>query len=581
MLKSSNILLFLCFILLAGGVWRPSESTAASGGTALIADSGVNIRGGPGLSYSIVKQAAKGDRYPILKESGDWLQLNLGGGSTGWVAGWLAVKEAGKKESASVSSGGTVTADGLRVRSNPGTDASVIAVLNKGQKAGIIEKEGNWVRITGSFGNGWVSADFITEGSSKAEAASAAEGTVTGDSLNVRSAPGTQGTVLGKLQSGDRVSIVSDNGSWTEIIFRGNHAWVSSEFISSSKSLSQNSSAGSSAKPSGRLTGTVTAQTLNLRDTSSLNGKVLGSVSKGETYSIIEEKNNWAKIEYKPGSYGWIAAWYLDKSEVSPANGSKPAKGSTITILHNGTNIRKDASTGSSVLQLANAGESFEVLGREKDWYKISLDGKAGYVAGWIVSLSGSSPQIEKPGAELHLQGKTIVLDPGHGGRDNGTTGARGTQEKTVTIKTAQLLYSKLKAAGANVILTRSTDTYIPLSSRVGSASYHNADAFISLHYDSINDKSVRGMTVYYYHGFQKPLAESVHSSLAAQTKLKDRGVRAGDYFVIRENNKNAILLELGYLSNPAEEMLVTSPQYQEAAAAGIYQGLARYFKRY
>ncbi|TYS66195.1 SH3 domain-containing protein [Bacillus infantis] len=581
MLKSSNILLFLCFILLAGGVWRPSESTAASGGTALIADSGVNIRGGPGLSYSIVKQAAKGDRYPILKESGDWLQLNLGGGSTGWVAGWLAVKEAGKKESASVSSGGTVTADGLRVRSNPGTDASVIAVLNKGQKAGIIEKEGNWVRITGSFGNGWVSADFITEGSSKAEAASAAEGTVTGDSLNVRSAPGTQGTVLGKLQSGDRVSIVSDNGSWTEIIFRGNHAWVSSEFISSSKSLSQNPSAGSSAKPSGRLTGTVTAQTLNLRDTSSLNGKVLGSVSKGETYSIIEEKNNWAKIEYKPGSYGWIAAWYLDKSEVSPANGSKPAKGSTITILHNGTNIRKDASTGSSVLQLANAGESFEVLGREKDWYKISLDGKAGYVAGWIVSLSGSSPQIEKPGAELHLQGKTIVLDPGHGGRDNGTTGARGTQEKTVTIQTAQLLYSKLKAAGANVILTRSTDTYIPLSSRVGSASYHNADAFISLHYDSINDKSVRGMTVYYYHGFQKPLAESVHSSLAAQTKLKDRGVRAGDYFVIRENNKNAILLELGYLSNPAEEMLVTSPQYQEAAAAGIYQGLARYFKRY
>ncbi|SID25664.1 Uncharacterised protein [Mycobacteroides abscessus subsp. abscessus] len=70
MLKSSNILLFLCFILLAGGVWRPSESTAASGGTALIADSGVNIRGGPGLSYSIVKQAAKGDRYPILMGCG-------------------------------------------------------------------------------------------------------------------------------------------------------------------------------------------------------------------------------------------------------------------------------------------------------------------------------------------------------------------------------------------------------------------------------------------------------------------------------------------------------------------------------
>ena len=60
---------------------------------------------------------------------------------------------------------------------------------------------------------------------------------------------------------------------------------------------------------------------------------------------------------------------------------------------------------------------------------------------------------------------------------------------------------------------------------------------------------------------------------------MKDRGVRLGDYYVIRENNKKAVLIELGYLSNPTEELLVTSDQYQESAATGIYEGLARYFK--
>lgn len=141
------------------------------------------------------------------------------------------------------------------------------------------------------------------------------------------------------------------------------------------------------------------------------------------------------------------------------------------------------------------------------------------------------------------------------------------------------LAYDKLKAAGAKVFLTRTNDTYVSLSSRVSTAVYKHADAFVSLHYDSSLDRSTRGMTGYYYHADQKQLAESLYSGVIFDTKLENRGVRVGDYYVIRENSQPAVLIELGYLSNPEEEMILDSVGYQENAATGIYDGLAHYFK--
>jgi N-acetylmuramoyl-L-alanine amidase len=107
----------------------------------------------------------------------------------------------------------------------------------------------------------------------------------------------------------------------------------------------------------------------------------------------------------------------------------------------------------------------------------------------------------------------------------------------------------------------------------------NNADAFISLHYDSNLDRSIRGMTGFYYHSYQKALAESIFASTVGQTKLKSRGVRFGDFHVVRENSQKAVLMELGYLSNPEEEMMIKSSEFQENAASGLYDGLARYFK--
>ncbi|MDE3839727.1 N-acetylmuramoyl-L-alanine amidase [Bacillus methanolicus] len=482
---------------------------------------------------------------------------------------------------------GMVTTDGLRVRKGPGTDFKVIGSLNKGQVITILETNENWAKIQTSFGVGWVAKEYVSFQTTnlaitdKPPVSKKNNGKITINSLNVRSSPSLHGSIIGKLQRGEEVTVLSQRGDWTEISFSGKSAWISSEYVLVEKKGSKKKSTTQLSSNLAGVIGTVTATTLTVRDKGNLNGNIIGSVSKGQSFQIDEEINNWAKIEWKPGKFGWVANWFLDKTE---AGGNKSegqnVKNSTLTIIHNGTNLRKSPSAHSEIVRRANEGETFQIVSLQNDWYEIRLqNGTTAFVAGWIVSVKGNTPQVEKPGADMHLKNKTIVLDPGHGGRDNGTTGIRGTLEKQVTLKTAKLLYDKIKASGANVILTRNDDTYISLSSRVSTAKYHNADAFISIHYDSIKDRSIRGITSYYYHSFQKPLAASVHLATISQTKMKDRGVRFGDYHVLRETNKNAILLELGYLSNPAEEMLVTSEQYQESVSSGIFQGLARYFK--
>jgi N-acetylmuramoyl-L-alanine amidase len=572
------ILLLVCFTLFFG-VFLPQDKGVAANDTVTIAENTVNVRNGPGLSYQLVKQVNRGDKFTIVKEQGDWIQIQLSAAKTGWVANWVVTKATNGTTAVGSNSSTKKTAeantDQLRVRTGPGTNFRIIGYLNMGQAVSIIDDNENWIKISGGFGEGWVAREYLdfnnksTNTSSKENNESIGTGKVT-DTLNVRDEPSTAGEVIGKLAKGTSISIYSKKNNWIEIKYANQSAWISGDYVQIGTENEQ-------SKPANGTMGTVTASTLSVRSDSSLNSEVIGSITKGQKFTILEEKNNWYKIEYKPGIIGWAAGWYFNKDKAST---TELAKDSKVTILHNGTNIRKDPTVQSIVLQRANEGQSFPISSVQNDWYEINLpNGTKGFIAGWLVTTNGTGPGIDKLGAESYLSSKTIVIDPGHGGIDTGATGAGGTLEKELTLRTARLLSDKLKAAGANVFLTRTSDTFLPLPSRVRLASVHRSDAFISLHYDSNLDRSVRGTTGYYYHSYQKKLAEYVFNSTNAETRLKSRGVRSGDYHVVRENKRQAVLMELGYLSNSAEEMTLTSGQFQENAATGLYNGLARYFK--
>lgn len=389
--------------------------------------------------------------------------------------------------------------------------------------------------------------------------------TVDTEVLNIRSGPSLSYPIVQKGRRGESYNLLQTEGDWFEIqLSNGKKGWIASWLVKTvNKETSQSS-------------GTVTVDRLNLRSDPSLSSAIIKKINSGEQVKIIESSSDWLKV-LSGEEEGWVSRKYVQlNTEKVDSNHSE-----MITILHNGTNLRSQPTIHSNIVARSNSGDTYNVLGKENDWYKVQLtNGDTAYVASWIVSTTvqvktKKSNEKSKSG----LKGKNIVIDPGHGGVDSGTIGFIGTLEKNVTLRTAKLLYEKLTNAGANVFLTRVDDRFVPLPTRVGMSEINQADAFISLHYDSINDQSVTGHTTYYYHSLQKLLALDINEGITDQIQIENRGVRFGDFHVIRENTQPAVLLELGYLSNPAQEAAINSNQYQELISTGIYKGLEEYFK--
>ncbi len=180
---------------------------------------------------------------------------------------------------------------------------------------------------------------------------------------------------------------------------------------------------------------------------------------------------------------------------------------------------------------------------------------------------------------EKNLKGKTIVIDPGHGGKDVGAIGQSGTFEKDVTLTLAKNLQRGLeKKTGATVILTRDKDVTMSLKDRVDLAKTMNANLFISIHFDAFTSNEVNGITTYYNKEADRSLAALIHRHLFKQDMgTRDRGVGFGDYFVLRENTKPSILLELGYISNAEVEKRINSQTYQTQASTAIVEGVIEY----
>ena len=541
----------------------------------------LNVRETNSTTGAVVTQVRNGERYEVLERKGDWIKIKVSNSLQGWVAGFLVTSVKGVSATTptanqSTGTNGTITTDGLRVRSGPGTNHSVVTVLSNNTKVAVLETKENWVKIRFNSHEGWISKDFISveqknDSSSIPSSTSNETIEITANSLNVRSESNTTSTVVGKLQKGNRVTVLSKKNNWYQISHNSIKGWIHEDFTKIVTSGSQSSAVTS------KQSATVTASSLNVRDSGSLNGKVTGSLTKGSKVSVLREINNWSEIEFNNGKKGWVAGWYLEKID----NPSTPnTVNGNVVVLHNGTNIRKAPNTNSVVVARANARDQFQIIGLEKDWYKISLkDGSEAFIAGWIVQTLGNVPTINRTGGSSPLKNKTIVIDAGHGGKDVGAIGVSGAYEKDITIRTAKLLYDKLVAAGATVQMTRMNDTSISLRDRVQVAHRHKADAFISIHYDSIDIPSVRGTTTYYYTNESKKLAENIHQTLIQSTNLRDRKVNKGNFLVLRENRQPSVLLELGYISNREEEAIILGADYQNKAATAIFQGLLQHFR--
>ena len=203
------------------------------------------------------------------------------------------------------------------------------------------------------------------------------------------------------------------------------------------------------------------------------------------------------------------------------------------------------------------------------------------------------------------MKPKIVVIDAGHGGDDPGAVGwvnhtpdIKPRQEDVQNLMIAKHIAAELDSRGYYVTMTRTVDRHMSLMERVEFANKLNPDVVISIHRDASNSPNAQGMhTAYHALAPGKPskqglkLAKCLQKHVSLRTGLKDNGVRSRPAFrdgkqvesslmILRDTNAPAALMELGFMSNPTEELLVDNPEFIRAVAVGVVEALDEYFSR-
>lgn len=183
-----------------------------------------------------------------------------------------------------------------------------------------------------------------------------------------------------------------------------------------------------------------------------------------------------------------------------------------------------------------------------------------------------------------------VMLDAGHGGEDFGThsLGNPKYQEKYLNMSTTTMVKNFLQQFGFEVMMTRSDDTFIALDKRALFANEQKPRVFVSIHFNSAPSQDAEGIEVFYYKdegnksrtNQSKVLAKAILDKTVQNTQAKSRGVKHGNYAVIRETNMPAALIEGGFLTNAGEMEKIKSAAYLKSLALGIAQGIQEYLAK-
>ncbi|MBP2024023.1 cell wall-associated NlpC family hydrolase [Clostridium punense] len=230
-------------------------------------------------------------------------------------------------------------------------------------------------------------------------------GVVIADALNVRSSGNTSSSVLGKLYSGDNITIIESVNGWHKINFQNKVGWVYGEFVETKKTI----------KNTSNKTGTITADSLNIRSGAGTSFSILGSLKSGAKIDIIDSANGWFQISYN-GATGYVSGEYVTLNTGNSDN-SRPSRGdseSNFSVNKLGTvkvsalNFRTGPGTNYDVIQSLKEGTKLEVIEETKGWYKCVYNNNTGYVSKEFVNLSDSSATAPTPAPETPTTVPTI-----------------------------------------------------------------------------------------------------------------------------------------------------------------------------
>ena len=234
-------------------------------------------------------------------------------------------------------------------------------------------------------------------------------------------------------------------------------------------------------------------------------------------------------------------------------------------------------------------------------------------VHGYIVDASGKNIGFGATSADVvapkkigsasrgnyDVLNKIVYLDAGHGGYDPGAS-YFGISEKSLTLAIQSRVKAKLESEGYQVVTTRTSDTYVDLTDRSRAANASESDIFVSIHINASGSSAAQGIETYYYQPYAEypsrinatyhanptrlsmsdTLANAIQSSLINATGAQNQGVKRQTFAVLRETTAPAVLLELGFLSNPQEAARLSTSDYQETLANAIVAGIKSYYEK-
>lgn len=173
-----------------------------------------------------------------------------------------------------------------------------------------------------------------------------------------------------------------------------------------------------------------------------------------------------------------------------------------------------------------------------------------------------------------------IYIDPGHGGNDPGAVGIGGIKEKDINLAVAKYLQTELKRQGFDVMMSRTSDVTKSLKERTSEANKWGADIVVSNHSNAHPRNIIHGTETYVYkYGFKSEmLANNVQINLVSTLGTKNRGVKEGNFAMVRDTVAPAILVELGFISNEEDCAKLMTATYQKECAVAICKGICKYF---
>jgi N-acetylmuramoyl-L-alanine amidase len=197
------------------------------------------------------------------------------------------------------------------------------------------------------------------------------------------------------------------------------------------------------------------------------------------------------------------------------------------------------------------------------------------FTSGLLIAFLGALPAVQaKRASKDSSPSATVVIDAGHGGYDRGGIPGQRVSEKDMTLDVAQRLKKALAASGYRVVMTRDSDVFVPLGTRVAIANSYSNAIFVSVHFNSAKRSGASGIETYFYDRESLPLASAIHYYVAGGAPSSNRNVRRRGYYVLRKNRNPAVLVECGFLTNPTEAALAQSASYRQKLAEEIAAGV-------